>query len=107
MPAALFLFVWPSFRLSLWGLGRAAEHVVQAGVWVLHPFLVDGAGQGHGGASGLCPLTGAALMTYPVLAAGSRAGDGAGVHSRPGSGRHHRQEGAAHQTALPLRQRLH
>lgn len=46
-------------------------------------------------------------ITCPVLAAGSRAGDGAGVHSCPGGGRHHRQEGAAHQTALPFRQRLH
>lgn len=42
-----------------------------------------------------------------VLAAGSRAGDGTGVHPRPGCGRHHRQEGPAHQTALPVRQRLH
>lgn len=108
MLAALVLFVWSSFfRLSLWGLGRAADHVAQAGVWVLHPFFLDSAGQGHGRASGLCPLTRAALMTCPVLAAGSRAGDGAGVHSRPGGGRHHRQEGAAHQAALPVRQRLY
>ena len=51
--------------------------------------------------------TGPAVMTRLVSAAGSGAGDGAGVHSRPGGGRHHRQEGAAHQTALPFRQRLH
>lgn len=43
----------------------------------------------------------------PFYAAGSRARDGAGVYSRPGGGRHHRQKGAAHQAALPFRQRLH
>lgn len=47
------------------------------------------------------------VTTRPVLAAGSGAGDGAGLHPCPGGGRHHRQEGAAHQTALPFRQRLH
>lgn len=40
MLGALFVFFWSSFFcLSLWGLGRAAEQVAQAGVWVLHPFL--------------------------------------------------------------------
>lgn len=53
------------------------------------------------------PLPWAFGKESPVLAAGSGAGDGTSVHPRPGCGRHHWQEGPAHQTTLPLRQRLH
>jgi len=39
--------------------------------------------------------------------AASGAGDGARLHPRAGGGCHHRQEGPAHQAALPVRKCLH
>lgn len=71
----------------------------------LHPFLPEDTRRGVEGLLGGGPWP--VVVTRPVSAAGSGAGDGAGLHPRPGRGRYHRQEGPAHQTALPLRQRLH